>query len=212
MLPGLEFDLARTSAHTPYPAAKRLLLAASAAAAAAGHAIQSWDVPGAYPRAPADPNYRQTMQQLPNSDGSLRKPGHIAIMQKANQGASNAGNLWSACRNGRLEQWGWTRLRSEPSSFVRRLPNGQYARMLADTDDLLVTALTHTGIDELRAPLDKCWQVKVNKLTDDAASIRHTGLMIAKHDGEYSIINPILVEELLASQGLLDCKHRHSPH
>jgi hypothetical protein len=41
---------------------------------------------------------------------------------------------------------------------------------------------------------------------DDAASIRHTGLKIAKHNGEYSITNPVLVEVLLASQGLLDSK------
>jgi Reverse transcriptase (RNA-dependent DNA polymerase) len=209
MLPGLGFDPARTSAHTPSHVVRRLLLAA---AAAAEHAIQSRDVPGAYPRAAADPNYRQTMQQPPNFDVSLRKPVHIAIMQKEMKGAPNAGSLWSVHRNCRLEQWGWTRLRIEPSSFVRRLPNGQYARMLADTDDFLVTASTHTDIDELRAPLDKNWQVTVNKLTDDAASIRHTGLKIAKHNGEYSITNPVLFEELLASKGLLDCKPRLTPH
>jgi hypothetical protein len=57
-----ECDPARTSAHTPSHTARRLLIAS---AAAAGHAIQSWDVPGAYPRAAADPAYRQTMVQPP---------------------------------------------------------------------------------------------------------------------------------------------------
>jgi hypothetical protein len=204
-----EYDPARTSAHTPSHTARRLLIAA---AAAAGHVIQSWDVPGAYPRAAADPAYRQTMVQPPHFDGSLRRPGQIAVIQQAMQGAPNAGNLWSVHRNKELERWGWKQLRTEASAFVRNLPNGQHARMLADTDDFLVTAPTHEDLARLRQPFATHWQITVKALDAATPCIRHTGLQIRQHDRSFSITNPLLIDELLCSQGMEECNPRQSPH
>jgi hypothetical protein len=60
MRPGVDFDEMRTASHMPSQSGRRFLLAE---AAAEGAAVQSWDVPGVYMRAPADPRYRVTMQQ-----------------------------------------------------------------------------------------------------------------------------------------------------
>jgi hypothetical protein len=62
MTPGVEYSPDETSAQTPSHTSLRLLVALSAAT---GAAMESWDVPGAYPQADADPNYRQTMIQPP---------------------------------------------------------------------------------------------------------------------------------------------------
>jgi hypothetical protein len=204
-----EYDPARTSAQTPSHTARRLLIAA---AAAAGHTIQSWDVPGAYPRAAADPAYRQKMVQPPQFDGSLRRPGQIAVIQQAMQGAPNAGNLWSVHRNKQLARWGWGQLRTEASAFVHILPKGEHARMLADTDDFLVSAPTHADLARLRLPLTTHWQITVKTLDATTPCIRHTGLQLKQHDCSVSITNALLIDELLYSQGMENCNPRQSPH
>lgn len=76
MRPGVDFDEKRTASHMPSQAGRRLLLAA---AAAKGHAVASYDVPGAYPRAPNDPNHMVTMVQPPRSDGTMAAPRKICV-------------------------------------------------------------------------------------------------------------------------------------
>jgi hypothetical protein len=58
MVPDVEYDSEKTNAQTPSHTSLRLLVALTAAS---GTVMESWDVPGAYPQADADPNYRQTM-------------------------------------------------------------------------------------------------------------------------------------------------------
>lgn len=79
MVVGRDFDHLHTSGHTPYHSARRLLLATTAAA---GRALESWDVPRAYPRATANPRYRQTMRQPRRSDGTLTVPERICVIQQ----------------------------------------------------------------------------------------------------------------------------------
>lgn len=52
MTPNIHFDGARSVSHMPSQAGRRLLVAA---VAAEGYEIQSWDLPGAYMKAPNDP-------------------------------------------------------------------------------------------------------------------------------------------------------------
>jgi hypothetical protein len=77
MVPGVEYDSEKTSAQTPSHTSLRLLVALTAANSAV---MKSWDVPGAYPQADADPNYRQTMIQPPRSDGTYEAPGQICTI------------------------------------------------------------------------------------------------------------------------------------
>jgi hypothetical protein len=79
MRPGVDFDGMRTASHMPSQSGRRLL---PAVAAAEGSAVQSWDIPGAYMRAPADPWYRVTMQKPPNFDGTLAAPGKVCVIRR----------------------------------------------------------------------------------------------------------------------------------
>jgi hypothetical protein len=69
-----------------------------AVAAAEVAAVQSWDVPSAYMRAPADPRYRVTMQQPPKFDGRLAAPGKVCSIRRAMPGAPDANALWEHFR------------------------------------------------------------------------------------------------------------------
>jgi hypothetical protein len=99
MIPGVEYYSEKASEQTPSHTSLRLLVALTAAC---GAVMESWDVPGAYPQADADPNYRQTMIQPPRSDGSYEAPVHICAIKKAMQGANDAGQLWARHRNAKF--------------------------------------------------------------------------------------------------------------
>jgi hypothetical protein len=105
MKPGEEYNPDKTSSQTPSHMALRIFLAAGAPGSVP---IESLDVPGAYSRAEADQSCRQTMRQLPRSDGSLKHPGRFLVMQKAMTGAPNAGYLWEQHCEKDLVQLGWT--------------------------------------------------------------------------------------------------------
>jgi hypothetical protein len=79
MVPSVEYDYENPSAQTPSHTCVRLLVALTAANSAV---MESWDVPGAYPQAAADPNYRQTMIQPPRSDGTYEAPGSNFVPSK----------------------------------------------------------------------------------------------------------------------------------
>jgi hypothetical protein len=136
-----------------------------AVAAAEGAAAQSWDVPGAYMRAPTDPRYRVTMQQPPNFDGTLAAPGKVCVLRRAMPRAPDANALWEHFRDYWLKSWGWTQVLSEPSMFIQEVGPGQYARMEADNDDFLITAPTEEHIDRLARPLEDAWQITKQKLS-----------------------------------------------
>jgi hypothetical protein len=97
--------------------------------------VEFWDVPGAFPRALADPCYRQTMKPPPYSDGTLTAPGQICVMQRDMKGAPDAGHRWERYRNDTLLSWSWAALPSEASAFIIHSPDKIHTgRLLADTD------------------------------------------------------------------------------
>jgi Reverse transcriptase (RNA-dependent DNA polymerase) len=114
MKPGSEFNPAQTSSQTPSHTAFRLFIALGAAQ---DLPINFLDVPGAYPRAHADPACRQTMLQPPRSNGQLKHPGKVCVMQRAMTGAPNAGHLWERKCEEDLARLGWTVLDAEPSAY-----------------------------------------------------------------------------------------------
>jgi Reverse transcriptase (RNA-dependent DNA polymerase) len=136
MKPGAEYNPDKTSSQTTFLTALRIFLAAGAAGSLP---IEFLDVSGAYPRAYANPSCRQIMRQLPRSDGSLKHPGCVLVMQKAMTGAPNAGYLWKQQCEKDLVKIGWTVLENEPSAYC--IINGpHWARLLRNTDDLSLQA------------------------------------------------------------------------
>jgi transposase InsO family protein len=77
MKPGSEFNPAQTSSQTPSHTTFRLFIALGAAQ---DLPINFLDVPGAYPRAHADPACRQAMLQPPRSNGQLKHPDNLCVM------------------------------------------------------------------------------------------------------------------------------------
>lgn len=227
MHPGVDFDATPTAAHMPTMAARRLLLAA---AVANKHAVQTWDVPGAYMRAPIDPRFRQTMQQPPEFDGDLPAPGKICVMQKSFNGAPDANYGWESFSNYWVKQWGWTQVASEPSMFWIETNEG-VVRMERSTDDFCVTGASHDILDKVSYPFRKNWQVTIKKLSDCnpihcnfaemrvthqpvdtqaekyeepvTTTLQHVGLMISRLTcGGIKMSNPKGIDALLATHGL----------
>jgi Reverse transcriptase (RNA-dependent DNA polymerase) len=230
MRSGVDFDEMRTASHMPSQGGRRFLLAV---AAAEGSAVQSWDVPGAYMRAPADPRYRVTRQQPPNFDGTLAAPGKVCVIRRALPGAPDANALWEHFRDYWLQNWGWTQVLSEPSMFIQEVGPGLYARTEADNDDFLITAPTEAYIDRLARPLEAAWQITKQKLsrwtpimskerptavatdtlTDDPSSMQRVGLRIERMpDGGLKLSNPKLIVALLSRHGMADCNPTILPH
>jgi hypothetical protein len=104
----------RTASHMPQ-SGRRFL---PSVVAAEGAAVPSWDVPGVYLRAPADPRYRVTIQQPADFDGTLAAPGKVSVIQRAMPGAPDARALWEHFRDYWLKNWGWTQVLSEPRGPV----------------------------------------------------------------------------------------------
>jgi hypothetical protein len=119
MNPGADHNQDKTSSQTSSHTALRIFLAAGAAGSLQ---IEFFDVPGAY-------------QQLSRSDGSLKHPGCVLVMQKAMIGAPNAGYLWEQHCEKDLVKLGWSVLENEPSAYY--INNGpHWTRLLRNTDDL----------------------------------------------------------------------------
>jgi hypothetical protein len=207
---GVEYDPLRTSSHTPSHTARRTILAT---AAAFGHVVETWDVPGAYPRALADPRYRQTMKPPPYSDGTLTAPGQICVMQRAMQGAPDAGHRWERYRNDTLLSWGWAALPSEASAFIIHSSDKLHtARLLADTDDFLVTSTSAIFLSDVRSAFERQWQITIQQLTP-SSPIQHTGLRITRTpSGTITVTNPGAITRLLTAHGMQDCNAAPTPH
>lgn len=103
MTPGLEFGAARTESRITSRAARLLLLASESSQ---GYAVQSWNVPGAYMRAPNDPLFRLTMIRTPRADGMQKAPGMICLMRRAMQSDPAANAQWDCWRDYWPENWG----------------------------------------------------------------------------------------------------------
>ena len=200
MRPNIDFDETRTASHMPSQAGRRLLIAACVAE---GHVLQSWDVPGAYLRAPNNPNLRVVMKQPPRADGTLKAPGKICVLQRAIPGDKSANQAWDTWRDHWLSNWGWTKVLAEPSMFHTMTANG-IARMEADNDDFFVIAPTLEDLDNLARPLEEAWQIKRKTLmagdsiekngkneSGPPDSFQHVGLKITRlSTGGIKISNP----------------------
>lgn len=194
MTPDREFNSTATSSHAPSHAGRRLMLAS---AAAMGYSVQSWDVPGAYPRAPSDPDYRQTMHQPSLFDGTFIAPGKICLIKRAMPGTPDAGRRWAIYRDARLLSWGWHRSSFESGLFYRKTASGQPIWLLADTDDFLLLGPDHDSLQQLRQPFTRDWQVTVQRLDPITPTIQHAGLSISLSNNGLKITNPRNVSNLL---------------
>lgn len=80
MRPGINFYETSTASCMPSQFGRRLLIAACAyTLISEGPVIQSWDIFGAYLRAPNNPNLRVLMKQPPWSSGTQKAPGRSAF-------------------------------------------------------------------------------------------------------------------------------------
>ena len=208
MKPDMQFDQTRTASHMPSQAARRILLAA---AVSDEHVIQSYDIPGAFMRAPNDPNIRVTMTQPPRADGTFKEPGKICVMRRAMQGDPAANQQWDTWRDFWLKSWGWNKVMAEPSMYWIDTESG-IARMEANNDDFLATAKNLKTLEKLAQPMKDAWQITVTTLSQDEAiekfngktesgpphSFQHVGLKITKltRNGLH-LSNPKIITNLL---------------
>jgi hypothetical protein len=144
------------------------------------------------------------MRQLPHSDGSLKHPGCVLVMQRAMTGAPNAGYLWEQHCEKDLVKLGWTVLKNEPSAYY--INNGpHWARLLRNTDDLSLQASSQQLLDKVHKQLERTWNVTRQPLLP-GISVKHLGMKITRDtNGDITISNPVLITNLLAANGLNDC-------
>jgi Reverse transcriptase (RNA-dependent DNA polymerase) len=181
MRPGTDFDDSRRAAHTPSQSAKILLYAETARS---NLLLEYWDVPGAYSRASADPNYRLTMKQPILSNGTERAPDMVAVMNKAMQGAGDANILWVEHRDKRIISWGWTKLDAEPSTFyITHLD--KFIRMVAETDDFLVSTNCASYLAQQCLRFESEWQITIQSPVH-----QHTKLRLDRTPTTLTISNP----------------------
>jgi hypothetical protein len=114
--------------------------------------------PGAYSRADADPNFRQTMKQPILSDGTENSPGKISVINKAMQGAGDSNRIWVEHHDRCIMSWGWMRLTAESSAFYIS-SNSNFIRLVADTDDFLVATNSPLYLEKLRHKFIHEWQI-----------------------------------------------------
>lgn len=112
------------------------------------HVLQTWDIPGAYLRAPNNPNIRVVMKQPPRSSGTQVAPGKVRILRRAMPGDKSANQAWDTWRDYWLKTWGWTKVLAEPTMLHTMTSNG-IARMEADNDDFIITAPTIEDLNRL---------------------------------------------------------------
>lgn len=206
MKPGKHYNPSKTAAQTPSHTAHRIFYADAAINSAY---VESYDVPNAYPRAPSDPDYPTFLKQPPRSDGSLTYPNQDIRLDGAQQGAPDAGNRWERHRNSVFQNLGWKGLASEPSAFLYDCPRTkEKARLLASTDDFVVSSTSLALLERLRKQLMQTWNVTVQSPVK-----QHAGLKVDRQeDGTIVISCPKHVEKLLATAGLTDCKPAATPH
>lgn len=183
---------------------------------AEGHSFRSLDVPGAYMRAPNDPNVRVVMAQPTRSDGTQLHPGKVCLLRRAMPGEKSANQNWDSWRDHWITNWGWTKVLAEPSMFWINTPNG-VARLEADNDDFFFSAPNDEDLDNITKPFIDAWQCTIQRLDHGQSieksartehgppqSFQHVGLKIARlQNGGIKISNPKIIEKILAAKGLL---------
>jgi hypothetical protein len=129
------------------------------------------------------------MRQLPRSDGSLKHPECVLVMQKAMTGTPNAGYLWEQNCEKDLVKLGWTVLENEPSAYY--INNGpHWARLLRNTNDLSLQARSQQYLDKVRKQLERTWSVTRQPLLP-GTSVEHLSMKITReNNGDITISNP----------------------
>jgi hypothetical protein len=129
------------------------------------------------------------------------------------QGAPDAGHRWKRYRNDTLIACGWAPLPCESSAFIINSTDKLHsARLLADTDDLLVRGSSANFLATLRVAFEREWQITIQRLTSSSA-IQHTGLRITRAaDTTITVSKPHTIQHLLAERGLHDCNPAPTPH
>lgn len=205
MKAGFHYDSLRTSAQTPSHTARRLLLAE---AARAGEEVRAFDVPSAYPRASADEKYRVTMRQPRRADGTYTKPNKLILIRRAQMGVPNGGFLWEKHRNTRLANWGWTHLQAEPGTFIYEDKKTKHiARLVARTDDFLMSSKSGILLDYLESQLSQHWDIeRHNELT------QHMGLANKQSKANIEISVTKHCDQLISLLKLEDANAVQIPH
>lgn len=205
MRAGVHYDASRTAAQTPSHTARRMLYAR---AALAGEKIRAADVPNAYMHAPSDPNHRLTMQQPRRSDGTFTAPGKVILIHRAQQGSPDGGYRWERYRNTSLENWGWTQLSAEPGCFIHvDRDTGQFVRLLADTDDFLLSSPYPSLLDKMYSQLQSEWNVVEQRPVE-----QHMGVAIERTAAGIKLSVRKHIESLLKDLGLEHAHPTPAPH
>eukprot|EP00173_Palmaria_palmata_P004417 Plantae.Rhodophyta-Palmaria_palmata.ctg5955.p1 GENE.Plantae.Rhodophyta-Palmaria_palmata.ctg5955~~Plantae.Rhodophyta-Palmaria_palmata.ctg5955.p1 ORF type:complete len:296 (+),score=29.01 Plantae.Rhodophyta-Palmaria_palmata.ctg5955:187-1074(+) len=160
MRPGIDFDETRTQSHMPTQSGRRLLVLAGVAE---GHSFRSLDVPGAFMRAPNEPNIRVVMAQPTRSNGTPLHSGKICLLRRAMPGEKSANQNWDSWRDYLITNWGLTKVLAEPNMFGINTEN-DVARLEADRDDFFFSAPSDADLDKLSQPFIDAWQCTIQKL------------------------------------------------
>ena len=204
MTPYVHFDPAHTSAQTPSHTAHRLMYAE---AARRNEVLESYDVPGAYARAPADPRFKVRLHQPRRADGTYTKPGHDVLIINAQQGVPDAGNRWQLHRNTIFRKLGWKPLSSEPSAFIIRSPDQRsYARLLATTDDFLLASNNASYLHTLRDEFVDAWDISIQ-----TPVIQHAGLKVVRTPTSITISAQKHISAALDLAGMQACNPSKTP-
>lgn len=131
MRPGLDFDETRTASPLLSQSGRSLLVDAGLAK---GPFFSFFDVPGAYLRAPSNPNLRIVMAQPPRSNWRNIAPGRVCVIRRAVPGEKSANQFWDAWRDYCNNNWGLKKALAQPSMLVINTSN-EVARMEADDDN-----------------------------------------------------------------------------
>lgn len=92
----MDFDKTRTASQIPSQSGRKQLIAS---AAAQGYEVQSWDIPGAFIRAPSDPRFRVIMTQPPLANGTYKETGKIYVIRRAMKGDPASNAQWDCWRD-----------------------------------------------------------------------------------------------------------------
>jgi hypothetical protein len=111
------------------------------------------------------------MKQPILSNGTERAPGMVAVMDKARQGAGDANRLWVEHRDKRIISWGWTKLDAEPSTFyITHLD--KFIRMVADTDDFLVSTNCDSYLAQQCLRFESEWKITIQSPVHQHTNLR----------------------------------------
>lgn len=170
MQPNVYFDPTQTFERAPSHTAYRLRYAE---AARRNEFVESYDVTGAYARAPADSHLKVRFHQPRRSDETFTMSGHNFLIVNAQQVVPNTGNRWEKHRNSILSQLGWKDLSSEQSAFVIFSAD---RKSYATTDDLLLSSNNLAFLHHHRDRFLDIWDISIEVpvTQNDALKVQRT--------------------------------------